>query len=161
MNPTIITASVRQTVAVEATRENAFKVFTEHFGEWWPASHSIGSSPLTTAIIEPRVGGRWYEVGEDGGETMWGDVLAWEPPSRIVLAWRIRADWRCDPNLLTEVEVKFVAEGNGRTRIELEHRLLENMGDAAEGARATFESEHGWPGILRAYSERVRKLEAA
>jgi uncharacterized protein YndB with AHSA1/START domain len=155
MTKTIAPAAVRQTISVEVPQEKAFRVFTENFGEWWPASHSIGASPLRNAVIEPRKGGRWFEIGEDGSETIWGDVLAWEPPARLLLAWRIGADWTCDPNLLTEVEVKFVPLGASQTRVELEHRLLENMGPAAEGARAAFESERGWSGMLRLYAAKV------
>jgi uncharacterized protein YndB with AHSA1/START domain len=69
-----------------------------------------------------------------------------------VLAWRIGADWQFDSLLLTEVEVKFVPTENGGTRIELEHRLLENMGEKAESIRDRFESEHGWAGILGRYA---------
>lgn len=155
MTMTIKPATVRRSVTVAASPEQAFKVFTADIGRWWPSSHKIGATAFKSAIIEPRAGGRWFEVGEDGGECQWGNVLAWEPPSRLVLAWRIRADWQFDPTLLTEVEVKFVPTGDGGTRVELEHRLLENMGDAAEGARSTFDSEHGWPGILERYRAAV------
>ncbi|MCO6416135.1 SRPBCC family protein [Siccirubricoccus sp. KC 17139] len=151
MTGTIAPAAVRRSITVEAPRERAFEVFTASFGRWWPRSHKIGSAPMQSAAIEPRVGGRWYEIGDDGSECQWGDVLVWEPPARIVLAWRIGADWRFNPNLLTEVEVRFIPAGDGKTRVELEHRKLENMGTAMEAARAAFESERGWNGILANY----------
>ena len=157
MNTTISPAPVRRSVTVEVSVERAFEVFTAQFGRWWPASHKIGASALKTAKIEPKIGGRWYEIGEDGSECQWGDVLAWEPPSRILLAWRIGADWRFDPALLTEVEVKFVRIAASRTMVELEHRLLENMGDSAAAARASFDSERGWGGILGGFAEAVRQ----
>ena len=59
---------------------------------------------------------------------------------------------RFDPNLLTEVEVRFRPADARSTRVELEHRLLENMGAAAEAARASFESEQGWSGVLASYA---------
>lgn len=155
MTRTITPAPVRRSVTVAASLDKAFDVFTASFGRWWPQSYKIGSSPIKSAVIEPKVGGRWYEIGEDDSECQWGDVLAWEPPSRILLAWRIRADWRFDPELLTEVEVTFIAAGDGKTRVELEHRGLENMGEAAEAARSTFESEHGWSAILGSYQRAV------
>jgi uncharacterized protein YndB with AHSA1/START domain len=144
-------APVRRSITVSVAPEQAFKVFTADIGRWWPTSHKIGASAFKSAAIEPRAGGRWFEIGEDGTECQWGDVIVWDPPSRLVLAWRIRADWQFDPSLLTEVEVRFVPTADGGTRVELEHRLLENMGDAAEAARNTFDSEQGWKGILERY----------
>jgi uncharacterized protein YndB with AHSA1/START domain len=151
MNRTIKPAPVRHAITVSASPERAFEAFTSDIGRWWPPTHKIGAAAFRSAVIEPRAGGRWFEVGEDGRECQWGDVLAWEPPARVLLAWRIRPDWKFDPALLTEVEVKFTPTSDGGTRVELEHRLLENMGEGAEGARSTFESERGWPGILQRY----------
>lgn len=156
MTVTTSPAPVRRSVTVDLPPEKAFEVFTAGFGRWWPSSYKIGASPMKTAAIEPRAGGRWYETGEDGAECQWGEVLAWEPPSRLVLAWRIRADWKFDPQLLTEVEVKFVPLGKNVTRVELEHRRLENMGESAEAARATFESEHGWGAILQSFAQAAK-----
>lgn len=152
MTDIITPAPVRKSVTVDVPIEKAFAVFTRDFGRWWPASHHIGKAEMTNAAIEPRVGGRWYETGEDGSQCDWGDVLVWEPPSRIALAWRIGADWRYDPALLTEVEVRFVALGENATRVDLEHRLLENLGAAAEAVRQTFESDRGWGAILAGYA---------
>jgi uncharacterized protein YndB with AHSA1/START domain len=148
-------APIRKIITVKASQAKAFEVFTASFGKWWPQSHKIGKSAYKTAIIEPRAGGRWYEIGEDGVECDWGNVLIWEPPARLVLAWRIRADWKYDPNLLTEVEVRFHPAGATETRVELEHRRLENLGDSAEMMRQTFDSDHGWGGILKGYAARV------
>jgi uncharacterized protein YndB with AHSA1/START domain len=154
---TIEPAPVRRTLTVRAPQARAFTVFTEDFGRWWPSGHSIGKSPQKAAILEPHVGGRWYEIGEDGSECQWGKVLIFEPPSRLVLAWQIGTEWRFDPDLLTEVEVRFVPEGPHATRVELEHRHLERLGDAAERARAAFDSPGGWSGILERF---VRAAEA-
>lgn len=157
MNITIRPAPVRKSVTVQASVERAFDVFTQGFGRWWPASHTIGKSPMKNAVIEPQAGGRWYEIGEDGSECQWGDVLAWEPPTRLLLAWRIGGDWQYRKDLLTEVEVRFVLVNEGATRVELEHRLLENMGEGAESMRQVFESEGGWSGILAGYAAEVAR----
>jgi len=58
--------SVRRTVTIEASREHAFGVFTDGFGSWWPKTHHIGQTEPQTVIVEPRAGGRCYEVGQDG-----------------------------------------------------------------------------------------------
>jgi uncharacterized protein YndB with AHSA1/START domain len=103
--------------------------------------------------MEPRPGGRWYEIGEDGSLCNWGKVLAFEPPARVLLAWQINGDWKYDPDLVTEVEVKFTALEGGHTRVELEHRNIERFGDKAESVRTAIDSEGGWSGILKTYGE--------
>jgi uncharacterized protein YndB with AHSA1/START domain len=141
--------SVRKILAVNAPVEHAFRVFTEEHGRWWPLdTHHIGKVAAAAAVIEPYVGGRWYERGVDGTECIWGRVLVWEPPHRLVLAWQITANWRYDLTLETEVEVTFIEEGHGRTRLELEHRNLDRYRDEAGQMRSIFDSEGGWTGIL-------------
>ncbi len=146
---------VHKSIYVAASPARAFVVFTEQLGTWWPlASHKIGKAPAIDARIEPRVGGRWYEVGDDGVECVWGHVRAWEPPGRVLLSWELSADFAHDATVQTEVEVRFVAEGNG-TRVELEHRLLETYGARAEEMRGVFDSEGGWTGMLGKFAEKA------
>jgi hypothetical protein len=76
-------APVRKSVRVKASQGQAFKVFTAGLDRWWPKSHYIGPSQVKTVMMEPRVGGRWYEIGEDGTETTVGHILIWEPPHRF------------------------------------------------------------------------------
>ncbi len=154
MTATAVQANtVRKTITVAAPQEVAFRVFTEKIATWWPLeSHHIGASKAVSAVIEPRVGGRWFERGEDGAETPWGSVVAWEPPRRVVLTWEISCDWKCDPSLRTEVEVRFVAEGPRTTRVELEHRHLDRFGPRADEMRAIFDSPGGWAGLLERFA---------
>lgn len=151
MSPTIKPAPVRKTLIVRASPETAFRVFTADFDRWWPRSHHIGKTPMVRAVIEPRAGGRWYEIGGDGQECDWGDVLAWEPPNRLVLAWRLNAQWDYDAELLTEVEVRFTAMGDGQTRVDFEHRGFERMGAGGEQVRMNVDSPGGWGAILAAF----------
>lgn len=144
-------APVRKTILVKAGAARAFNAFTQDIGRWWPRSHSIGGSPQTDVIVEGRPGGRWYERGSDGSETEWGKVLVWEPPSRVVLAWQINADWKYDPTLVTEVEITFTTLAEGGTRVDLEHRNLERFGDQAGRVRDAVGSDRGWMGVLRSY----------
>jgi uncharacterized protein YndB with AHSA1/START domain len=145
--------SVSKTVTVNAPIEKAFRVFTEGFDTWWPRGHHIGKADLKQAVIEGKEGGRWYEVGVDGNECDWGRVLAWDPPTRLVLAWQLSASWEYDPELLTEVEVRFEAEGPSLTRVQLEHRNLDRYGDAREEMLSQFDSDGGWSGLLERYAQ--------
>lgn len=148
--------SVRHTITVEASKERAFQVFADQMGSWWPLStKSIGSVRAKTAIVEPRAGGRWFERGSNGSQCDWGRVIAYEPPDRLVLNWQISADWRYDPNLSTIVEVRFIADGKARTRVELEHRGLEAYGDRAGQIEGIYGGPDGWTDILGHYAVAV------
>ena len=136
---------------MRAAPETAFRVFTEGFDRWWPRSHHIGKAELARCVLEPRAGGRWYEVCVDGSECDWGEVLAYEPPGRLLLAWRLNAQWDYDPSLTTEVELIFTALADGQTRVDFEHRHLERMGEGAETARAGIDGPEGWSAILAAF----------
>jgi len=156
MNLHIHPAPVRKSIHVNAPPQRAFEVFTAGIGRWWPKSHKIGAAEMEKPVIEPREGGRWYERDVDGSECEIGKVLVWEPPARLVLAWQLGADWKYDPDLVTEVEVTFTPESGG-TRVELEHRHLERMGEDAEAAREAIGSPNGWGLILQLYSESAAK----
>jgi uncharacterized protein YndB with AHSA1/START domain len=149
---------VRKSVTVDADQQKAFEVFTTKHGTWWPAAYHIGTADYETAVIEPFAGGRWYERGVDGSESLWGHVLVWEPPHRLVLAWQISAEWQYEPKLVTEIEVRFEPVGDQRTRVELEHRHFERFGARAAEMRAIFDSggvpgaPQGWAGILRQFA---------
>jgi uncharacterized protein YndB with AHSA1/START domain len=148
--------SVRKVVRVQAPPEVAWRVFTEQMGTWWPlAVYKIGKANAVDAIIEPRVGGRWYERGDDGSTCDWGSVLSWEPPSRLVLSWDITADWRYDPDLKTEIELRFIAEGKEATRVELEHRKLDRYGARRDEMRRVFETEGDWGRLLAMFAARA------
>jgi uncharacterized protein YndB with AHSA1/START domain len=149
LSQTITPAAIRKTLTVRATPEKAFRVFTAGIDRWWPKTHTIGKAPLNEVVIEPRVGGRWYGVDIEGGEDEWGEVLAWEPPRRLVLAWRISGKWVCDPSVHTEVELVFTDLGDGTCRVDFEHRDLENLGEGAETAVVGMDS--GWGLILGLY----------
>ena len=150
---TQVATSVVKSVTVEASQEKAFRVFTEGFAGWWPLdTHHIAEKDAVTAVIEPRAGGRWFERAEDGSECEWGTVIAFEPPERLVLGWQLDADWHYDPDLVTEVEVRFIAESESRTRVELEHRDLDRFGDRGDEVRAAIAGDQGWSGLLQMFA---------
>src|SRR5215216_6723993 len=142
--------SVRKVSMVAAPPAVAWRVFTERMGTWWPlAVYKIGKTNAVDAVIEPRVGGRWYERGDDGSTCDWGRVLVWEPPSRLVLSWDVSADWQYDPELKTEIEIRFIAATEGGTRVELEHRKLDRYGARRAEMRRIFDVEGDWAVCLR------------
>jgi uncharacterized protein YndB with AHSA1/START domain len=141
--------AIKKQLTVEAPIERAFRVFTANMTAWWPKTHHIGKSPLAQVVVEPRAGGRWYEVCEDGSQCDWGKVLAWDPPRRLVLAWQLDATYAFDPALITEVEIRFEELAPARTRVDFEHRDLEKLGKTVEGPDSM---DAGWGKILEQFS---------
>ncbi len=139
---------VRQ-IEVGRPPADAFRIFTEGIGTWWPAERfsmavdEDGDEPPKLVVFEGALGGRIYEVWADGTEHEWGRVTAWAPPTRVVFDWK--------PNDLdhpyTEVEVTFAQSASGGSVVRLEHRKWELLG-ADLGARGREAYANGWPYVL-------------
>lgn len=138
---------VRKLIEVELTPPEAFQLFTSDMSGWWPATHHIGSSPFVEIVVEPRAGGGWFEVGQDGSTCQWGSILEWDPPRKVVFAWGLQSDWKFSPDLSksSDVEVRFVPMGDSATLVEFEHRYFERHGEPAKIATAV---EEGWNEVL-------------
>jgi uncharacterized protein YndB with AHSA1/START domain len=136
--------AVRLGADLAASPERAYDVFVSEPTRWWPAEHTVNTSPIKTVVIEPKVGGRWYEEGEDGSQKEWGKVLALEPGKRVLLDWQMDGAYAFSPDFHTEVEARFTAAGGG-CRVEFEHRGLEAYGDGAAQMREMLGSPGGWP----------------
>jgi uncharacterized protein YndB with AHSA1/START domain len=146
---------VRKSITVKATPARAFAVFTAEMSTWWPlVTHHIGKADAARAVMEPFAGGRWFEVGVDGSECMWGHVRTWDPPHRLVLSWEISADWQPDASLQSEVEVRFTADGSG-TRVDVEHRALSAFGARAREMQGVFDGDGGWSTLLAAFARQA------
>lgn len=153
MTATTQATSVKLQIVVEAPIERAFRVFTEKFDQIKPREHNMLRVPIAETVFEPRVGGHVYDRGVDGSECRWARVLAYEPPTRVVISWDISPQWQIetDPAKTSEVEVRFVAESPTRTRVELEHRNLHRHGAGWETERDAVAHDQGWPLYLLRY----------
>ena len=152
-------APVQRSVRVDVPVERSFAVFTADFGKWWPAEFHIGAAPFATVVVEPAAGGRWFERDASGVECDWGQVLAWEPPARLVLAWQIGPDWQyhADLDRASEVEVRFLPDGESGMVVELEHRGIERHGAGGAGVRAGVGGDGGWTFCLQRFVEATRR----
>ncbi|MCO5948350.1 SRPBCC family protein [Mucilaginibacter flavidus] len=141
-------ATIKKEVIVEASQATAFKVFSEKMDLWWPRTHHIGKAPMIEMVVESGLNGRWYTGHEDGSEANIGYVLSWDPNSFLGLAWQINSEFQFDPELMTEVEVNFIADGPKKTTVKFEHRNLDRLGSGGK----TFESmDEGWGLIINLY----------
>jgi uncharacterized protein YndB with AHSA1/START domain len=159
--PATATAA-RAAVTVDAPIEQAFQTFTQDIGSWWNPDHHILEGELAEMVFEPRVGGHVYDRAVDGSECRWARVLAYEPPHRLVISWDINLRWQleADPERTSEIEVRFSAEGEERTRVELEHRHLERHGEGWEAMRDAVDSPDGWPAGMQLFAARVAARSA-
>jgi uncharacterized protein YndB with AHSA1/START domain len=150
------TEAIRRSVTVNCSVEQAFETFTERIHEWWPLTkHSIdagetGTAPQTV-IFQGEVGGQVFERTKNGEDLKWADVIAYEPPHRLVLAWNPSREQDLPR---TEVEVTFTDEG-GKTLVELEHRGWERLGERAGEARQGYAS--GWEGVLKSFADNASR----
>ena len=139
---------IRRSVVVRGPVEAVFTRFTAGIGQWWPLDQfSYGGDRRADLILEDHAGGRFYERFRDGEEHEIGRVLVYEPPHRVVFTWN-QANWP-EP---TEVEVRFYPEG-AFTRVELEHRGWERLGEAGPGTQQAFGG--GWGIILGRFQYRL------
>jgi uncharacterized protein YndB with AHSA1/START domain len=140
------------TVAVPIAQ--AFAVFTDSITAWWPHQYHIGQVDIAEVVLEPRVGGRWFERGGDGSECDWGRVLAWEPPHRVLFTWQINGMWQFDPDPehASEIEALFRADGAEQTIVEVEHRHFERL-VAGQSVHGAINGGGGWKLLLAGYAK--------
>jgi uncharacterized protein YndB with AHSA1/START domain len=148
---------VRRQIVVQAPIDRAFTAFTERFGDFKPPEHNLLGVPIAETVFDPEVGGHITDRGVDGSECHWARVLAFDPPDRVLFSWDISPQWQveADPEHTSEVEVRFVAEGPQRTRVELEHRHLDRHGDGWQAVRDGVADDAGWPLYLARYADLV------
>jgi uncharacterized protein YndB with AHSA1/START domain len=138
-------------ITVAAPVEDAWRTFTEELGSWWPVmKHSIGEARVTEVLVEGGAGGRIFERWDDGTEYVWADVVEWDEPSKLTLSWHPNREG----DRVTEIDVRFEAEGDG-TRVTLEHRGWETLGDVAAEARESYET--GWPPVLELFARKANE----
>ena len=138
---------ILRTVTVAVDAERAFEVFTRRIGDWWPLqSHGCFERDSAGVRFEND---RIVERSTTGEEASWGEVLAWEPPTRIAFTWH---PGYAEGEPSTEVEVRFRAQG-GTTVVELEHRGWERLGERAREARASYHD--GWDIVLGRFASAV------
>ncbi len=141
---------VWRTIKVGIGPDAAFAIFTSRMADWWPLhSHGIFGEETAGVVVEPRVGGRVYEVAKDGREADFAIVTVWEPGSRVELAWKPN-DRPVEP---TSLDIRFIGEASG-CRVELAHTGWERLGEEA-GREARDSYEKGWIPTLDAFARAV------
>jgi hypothetical protein len=152
-----VETTVRKSISVAAPQQRAFEVFSAQLGRWWPKEFHIGEADMADFVIEPKPGGRWFEVGVDGKQCDTGRVLAFDPPDSFTLAWHLDGNFRYDPDPAhsSEVNVRFIAESPTHTRVEVEHRGFERHGADANAVRGAVDGPQGWDFCLDHFAKYI------
>ncbi len=131
---------VEKSILVNCGAARAFDAFTGEIDRWWPKDpHSVGKAK--SCGIEPFVGGKAFEIGENGTRSEWGRVTAWNPPYGLTFTWHPGRD-EIEGH---EVELRFRPEGDG-TRVTLIHRGWEKLPPDKQGQRESYDK--GWASVF-------------
>jgi uncharacterized protein YndB with AHSA1/START domain len=132
---------VRRSIVVPAPVAEAFRIYTECPAEWLPAGHTFIREPQSV-VMEPYVGGRFYERGADGAEVTRGTVTEWAPPGRLAVTWRIGPGWRpvFDDEHASVVVVEFNPAASDASEVVLTYTHLERHGEMAPVLRSAIET---------------------
>jgi hypothetical protein len=110
---------IRQFTHVRVRSRCAFLTFTRDLASWWPVlPYSAGQSRVQRVQLDPHVGGHIREIWHDGRQVSWGEVIVWEPPTRVLLGW-------APDSTSTEVEFVFSSLNATLTRVAVVHRVPE------------------------------------
>ncbi len=126
--------------------EQAFRVWTQDIGRWWPRDHSVSGSP-ERIVMETGVGGRIFERTVGGDEYEWGRVTVWKPPTELGYTWHLARP----PAEATEVVVRFVPAESG-TRVEIEHRGWEAVAEAGVWRER---NRFGWQSLIPCFTSHL------
>lgn len=129
---------------VAAPVSHAFEMWTARIDLWWPRDHTVSRDASAAIVFEARPGGRIYERTTGGAEHVWGEVLEWEPPHRVVYLWHLMFD----RSEATEVEVTFTDRGDA-TAVRIRQTGWERLGAAGEKRRGRTRA--GWRAVLAHY----------
>lgn len=134
---------ILRSITVPLAQDAAFDLFVRRLPEWWPLrARSVWLEHAASCHVEAHVGGRLFERSDAGEESEWGRFRVVDAPRRAVFSWHPGAP----PVTATEVEVRFVPIDATATRLDLEHRDWERLGDRASFVRGLFEG--GWGPVL-------------
>jgi hypothetical protein len=154
LDPAVAAPAVVRTAVVNRSPEDAFTIFTDEIGAWWPLP--------THGVFGARSGGLRFHDGHlietavDGAETVWADVVDWEPPVRFGLDWRPGSV----DGPASRVDISFEPEGAG-TRVVIRHHGWEAFGDDGIARRRRLVGPSAWGYVLDHFADGAEPIDDA
>ena len=145
MNNNITSIAVE--IEINAKRDHVWTCLTNKVSDWWPKDF-MGTSDTSVMHFESFAGGRLYEIGPNGAQLLWGNVLMLVPSDTLEMVGHVSPAFG-GPS------VNFIrlplTENGDRTTFRLLNTVLGNM---SEGG--TENVTQGWNylyGTFKAFCE--------
>jgi uncharacterized protein YndB with AHSA1/START domain len=75
------TVRIETELRFKATPERVYEVLVERSSEWFPATY--GEDRVKAIVLEPRIGGAYYEDWGEGRGHLYGNVTRYDPPFQL------------------------------------------------------------------------------
>jgi uncharacterized protein YndB with AHSA1/START domain len=136
-NQDVGSVRIRQEIVVKALPNKVFHALTKDVSYWWGAPYLLSEAPQRL-VIEPRLGGLFYEDWGAGNGAVWGTVSKWDN-GRI-----FEFTGRCGMSGAVYGVIGFELQANGdATLLKLEHDVIGHVSPETEAMYAG-----GWKDLL-------------
>ena len=81
------TVRIETELRFKATPERVYQVVVDRSSEWFPATY--GEERVKGIVLEPRIGGAYYEDWGEGRGHLYGTVTRYDPPLQLHFRGRL------------------------------------------------------------------------
>jgi uncharacterized protein YndB with AHSA1/START domain len=138
---------IKQELTINATADKVFTALTKDTSFWWGAPYLIDDQ-LKGLVVEPKLGGKFYEDWGDNGGAIWGFVTQWKKNEIFEFTGKCGMGGSVNGVICFTLESK-----GGSTLLKLEH---DAVGHITEKTQSGY--SFGWNDLLekrlKAYVEK-------
>lgn len=126
---------IEQEIQIESPAKEVFEHMTNDVSTWW--SHSFTETPKRI-VLEPKLGGHFFEEFESGGSALYATVTYIEPNKKLVLQGPMGKSGAIVGSIAFELN-----EGAGGTLLKLSHHAF---GEVTDEQKQNYSK--GWQELL-------------
>ncbi len=141
-------APITKFVEVPLSQEEAYELFTQKMGQWWPletrsiTAHQQGTRALGLSCA-PCAGGEIAEIAPDGTRHIWGHYVDCDAPYSVEIQFHMGQP----KEHATLLVVSFRPASDGRSIVKLLHTGWESYGEVADMMRDGYDA--AWDEIFQ------------